>query len=295
MKKYRLLLLVCFGLLAVTACDIIEAPYVENTVTLPTNEQCLVDAAANDPFPTGQTITKKVLFEEVTGHTCGNCPEQTEITYELAQNEKSGQMVLVYIHSGFFAKIRTSGDKYTTDFSTETGDELDDYFNAAEAYPFGMVDRTFFNAGDANQWTNYVESRLQEPAEAGIRIFNCYDEDKSELTTVVDVKYLADAGTKEYVTVYLVEDKVQDWQKDYRLSPSDIPDYTHHNVLRAAINGTWGQPLTTEAVNQDDTFQVSYSYTIPEGIEVSNCKVIAFVHDFDTRTVRQAEEAAVIQ
>lgn len=295
MKKYRLLFLVCFGLLAVAACDIIEAPYLENTIQLPTNEQCLIDAAANEPFPEGQTITKKVLFEEVTGHTCGNCPEQSEKAYDLSQNAKSGQMVLVYIHSGFFAKVKTTGDKYTTDFNTETGDEIDDYFNTAAAYPFGMVDRSTFNAGDANQWANDIDTRLQQPAEAGIRIYNCFDTDKSELTTVVDVKYLADAGTKEYVTVYLVEDKVKDWQKDYRLSPADVPDYTHHNVLRATINGTWGQPLTTESVQKDDRFTVSYSYTIPAGFDVTNCKVVAFVHDFENREVRQAEEAAVIQ
>ncbi|MEL6588459.1 MAG: Omp28-related outer membrane protein [Bacteroidota bacterium] len=294
MKQYRFLLLICIGLLANAACDIIEAPYVENNVKLPTNEQCLIDAAAQEAFPAGQTITRKVLFEEVTGHTCGQCPEQSAIAYDLYQNTRKGEMVIVYIHSGFFAKVK-SGDKYTTDFTTETGDELETYFNDAAAYPFGMTDRQAFNAGDGNEWSKHINSRLEEPAEAGIRIYNCYDDATSELTTVVDVLYLADAGEEEYVTVYLIEDKVVDWQKDYDSPQVDLPDYNHHNVLRAAINGTWGQPLTTEAVQKDDRFTVSYSFTIPAEYNVANCKVVAFVHDFDTRIVRQAEEAAVIQ
>jgi hypothetical protein len=293
MHKYRLLTFVLASLLSIVACDIIEPPYLENQTQLPSDQQCIEDAAALEPFPSGQPIARKVFLEEITGHTCGNCPEESEKAFDFYTNQYPGQMVLMYVHAGFYAKTET-GDKFTTDFTSEDSEEIDAYFNGI-GYPFGMVDRILSNPGNAELWGNYVNQRLQMPAEAGIRIFNCYDPDSAKLTTVVDVKYVADATDQEYLTVYLVEDKVKDWQKDYRYSPPDIPDYTHHNVFRAAINGLWGKPLTTETVQDGDQFTFSASYDIPAEYAVENCKVVAFVSRFDTKEVRQVEEAPIIQ
>ncbi len=291
--SFRYLLLVLAGLLTVTACDIIEAPYRENVFQLPADEQCVLDAAALEPFPAGTSIERKVLLEEITGHQCGNCPEESDKAYDFYLNQQPGKVVLVYLHAGFYANIKPA-DKYTTDFTTPEALDLDAEFNGI-GYPFGMVDRQFSNPGNASTWINNANQRLQLPAEAGIRIFNCYNVDSAKLTTVVDVKYLADATDQEYLALYLVEDKVKDWQKDYRYNPSDLPDYTHHNVLRGSINGVWGQPLTTEVVKNGDRFTVSASYDIPSDYLVEHCKVVAFVHRFDTKEVRQVEEAAIIQ
>ncbi|MEL6674116.1 MAG: Omp28-related outer membrane protein [Bacteroidota bacterium] len=274
------------------SCDIIEPPFVETINQIPADEQCLEDAKATDPFgPSSPAITRKVLFEEMTGHKCGNCPAASETAVSLTEGKYAGQMILVGVHAGPLSLPDGSG-KYETDYRTSAGNELYSELNAFDAVPFGAIDRASFGLG-ASTWDTKISQRLQVPPKVGLRIFNCYDADSAAVTTVIDVKFLEAGTNQEYLAVYLVEDEVIDYQKDYRLADSDIPDYHHHNVLREAINGTWGVPLTTETVNKDDRFTVSYSFKLSDDYDPAHCRVVAFVHQFDTYEIHNAEIAEI--
>ncbi|MEZ4825293.1 MAG: Omp28 family outer membrane lipoprotein [Bacteroidia bacterium] len=295
MKALRIFPFLLTILLAAGACDIIEAPYLDEVTSLSADEQCLADAAQSVPFGPSTTYEKKVLLEEMTGHKCGNCPEASAKVHDLV-GEKQGKLILVTIHAGSLSTYTQGASKYSTNFTTPAGVEIYNTMNNTSAVPFGMIDRVDMN-NNFNSWATYVDERLQEPASAGLRIFNCYDPDSLKLTTVVDIKYLTDAPADEYLSVFLIEDGIVDWQKDYKATGSspDLPDYVHHNVLRDAINGTWGQPVSATAISKDARFTLSYSYFLKPEFDATKCSVVAFIHNRTSNEVRQVEILPLVQ
>lgn len=291
-------------ILSFAGCDIIEEPYLEPSLgDCPAGYElaltCLDNAPdINDPFA-GVTIEKKVMLEEFTGHTCGNCPAASEIAVKLRDETYKDRMILVSVHEGGLAEPKTTGTKYLTDYRTEEGKDLFDFFFPADAVPFGLINRTEndpdFYLYDQFKWETVVGEQLALPAEAGIIITNCYDEDARELVTIVDVKYLIEGTDQEYLAVYLIEDEVVNWQKDYRLSgdQQDIPDYHHHDIFRGSLNGTWGRPLSGSVVPKDQTYRVTFCHDLDPEFDAAHCKIVAFVHNFETKEIRQVEMAPV--
>ncbi len=299
MNKYLSILLVLF-ITTFTACDIVEYPYVETTTVGDCMiEQACIDAAPslNDPFA-GVTIQKKVLLEEFTGHTCGMCPAATDIALKLRDETFKDQMVLVSMHAGGLAIPKTGGE-FETDFRTETGEALYDIFFPIDAVPFGLINRTESEPGlhlfGPFKWETAISEELAKPVEAGIIITNCFDKATRELVTIVDVKYLVPGTDQEFLVVCLIEDEVIDWQRDYRLpsDQEDVPDYTHHEVFRKSLNGTWGQQLSRSEVPEGATYRVSLCHDLDADFDAVHCKIVAFVHNFTTKEVRQVEVASV--
>ncbi|MDX2250461.1 MAG: Omp28 family outer membrane lipoprotein [Bacteroidia bacterium] len=294
MKAFRIYAFLLMILFVAGACDIIESPYLDEVTALSADAQCVADAGEIEPFGEGTIIAKKVLLEEMTGHKCGNCPEASAKVHQLIEAQQ-GKVVLVTIHAGSLSTFTAGASKYSTNFTTPSGTEIYSAMNNTSAVPFGMVDRVNMN-NNFNTWGTYVEERLQETPEAGLRIFNCYDSDSLKLTTVVDIKYLTDAPSDDHLSVFLIEDGIVDWQKDYKATGSspDLPDYVHHNVLRSAINGTWGQPVSETAISNEDRFTLSYSFTLLPEYNASKCSIVAFIHNRTTREVRQVEIAPLV-
>lgn len=292
MKK---IVLFIFGLMLVfSSCDIIEQPFLELPAGACVAPQDCLDQIPADPFE-GATITKKVMLEEFTGHRCGNCPTASEIALKLRDEKFKDQLYLVTIHAGGLASWDSSDTKYNVNYTTEAGNEIFDYFFPADAVPFGLMNRTqlnpnFFLYGQ-NQWESKAGEIIQEEADAGIHITTCYDDASREVVSVVDIKFLKQTTDKEHISLVLVEDKVIGWQKDYRNSGSaeNIEDYEHHDMFRAALNGTWGQPLSSSVIEAEQTFRITNCYTIPDYMNASNCKIVAYIHNFETREVRQVE------
>lgn len=295
MKAIRIYALLSMVLIFAGACDIIESPYLDEVTSLSADAQCLADAGQVEAFGNGTTIEKKVLLEEMTGHKCGNCPEASAKVHQLVE-DKGGKVILVTIHAGSLSTYTAGASQYSTNFTTPSGVEIYSAMNNTSAVPFGMIDRVNMN-NNFNSWPTYVDQRLQEAPEAGLRIYNCYDPDSLKLTTVVDIKYLSAAPADDHLSVFLIEDGIVDWQKDYKATGSspDLPDYIHHNVLRGAINGTWGQPVSTTNISKDARFTLSYSYLLDPAYNPAKCSVVAFIHNRTTQEVRQVEILPLVQ
>ena len=81
---------------------------------------------------------------------------------------------------------------------------------------------------------------------------------------------------KSMVQVYLLEDKVIAPQTD---GGATIQDYEHNHVLRAAVNGIWGEEFV-------DLKDYSYNYATEPlsgmSFVAENYSVVAFVYDAQT-------------
>jgi Outer membrane protein Omp28 len=283
----------CLLIAFVAGCDVIKAPYLDAAylAQLPADEFCLIEAAKQDPYdPAQSSVVKRVLVEEMTGHKCGNCPRAHEEVIRLESETFKERMIPISIHAGPLSSFTPGASKYFTNFTTEAGIALYTSLNTVNAVPFGMIDRNISNT-DYDTWEGHISSRLTQSPGAGIRIFTCYNPDSNTVGVVVNVKYFEAASDKEYLSVYVVEDPVIDWQKDYDApngSP-DIPAYPHRHVLRAALNGTWGEPLSAGGLSAGGRVTKSYSFKFPTYINPAQSHIVAFVHNVETHEVRQAE------
>ncbi|MFK7972645.1 MAG: Omp28-related outer membrane protein [Bacteroidia bacterium] len=296
MKRFSIIILLALGLAALSSCDFVDPPYSNVIGDCPLDQDCL-EKLPDDPF--SEAPVRKLLFEEYTGHKCVNCPSASEVAYDLAKNTFKDQVYLVSVHATGLAEPDPTSSKYDTDFTTTEGDEYKDFFNVF-AVPLGFINRQIRPNGNRffikDEWNDALAADLSKPAEAQIRITSCYDENTRDLKIVSDIKYLTDATDQEYYTVWIVEDSITGWQKDRRRQPQDVENYVFHDLFRESINGPWGQPLTDAAtVSNGDIFREALCYTLPDEYDAKHCKILVFVHDFSTRTVRQVEEVHVTE
>lgn len=280
--KYYILTLFLAGLAFIGSCDVIEPPYEED----------------NDIIPVDTTeYVQKLLIEEYTGHKCGNCPEAAEIAHEI--EETYGDRIIVLgVHANFYATVN---QKYPTDFRTEVGTELDTKWGFS-GYPNGLINRIVYNddriIGPKN-WKSVVPQILDNEPAMAIELETDYDATSRLITVTANVKYKQgeEPGASHYLSVYLKENHIIAEQEDYRLEESFIKDYEHNNVLRASMNGTWGEQLTDVATLEENTYTVTYTYKIPADKEwvAENIYAVAFIHDFnDSWEIYQAEEEKIV-
>ena len=72
-----------------------------------------------------------------------------------------------------------------------------------------------------------------------------------------------------------------------------IYDYVHNHVLRTAVNGTWGESLTS--LPQGETTTYSHTVTLPAEWNADNCHIVAFACEGSgNRVVLQCNECSVI-
>ena len=119
-----------------------------------------------------------------------------------------------------------------------------------------------------------------------------YSATDRSLNVSVRTKILQDIAEGLNIILYLTEDSIVSSQKDYNVpSPSLIEAYTHRHMLRAGMNGAWGDTLsaqTTYAVGEE--FITTASYTLPAIWNANRVSVVAVLTRTASKEVVQAED-----
>lgn len=281
----NIVLLLVFGwVIFLVSCDKIEGPYRDVSVTV------------NDTSQSDTTkVYRKVLVEDYTGHTCGNCPRAAEAADSIIKNYK-GKVVVVAVHAGFFAKPKTTGSLYTYDFRNTASTEFDAFFGIGSAgNPNGMINRRGYpnlkHIIPYPAWDDSVAQFINKLADASIKIEATVS--GSTVNTTVSGKFLNSLTGNYNLGVYFMEDSIVNWQKDYAKNPQDIPNYLHRHVLRGAISSTtWGDQIAANpAVNT--AYSKSYTYTMAADVVAKNGYVVAMVFNKDTYEVIQVDEKKI--
>ena len=92
-----------------------------------------------------------------------------------------------------------------------------------------------------------------------------------------------------------MEDSIVSAQRDYNEDPTVIEEYTHRHMLRASLNGTWGDPLFEGTASNGQKIILSFSSAFDMEYKPLNCSILAFVYDAFTLEVLQAEEVKIIK
>ena len=278
--------------IAISACDKIEGPYLK-----PTYQGVDTLKYPNVIFPTLGSTIKKILIEDFTGHKCGNCPR----SHEMLSNMKSiygNKIIGAGIHVGYFAQPSTS--PFTTDYRTIAGNDIDAEFKVSDlGLPEGMLNRHDFGTGKIltyDTWQTNIETIKNDAPLAAIQIINEFNVIDSAFCTRIKTTFLSNIDYPVNIVAQIVEDSIVDAQEDYNATPAVIPNYLHRNMLRGAINSTWGQAILSSETKANLFDNKAYVYSIKgKGYKAKNCYVLAYLMRSDTKEILQVEIAKVIQ
>lgn len=267
-------------------CDKIEEPYIRE------------DGGGNGNDTTA--LVKKILLEDFTGHKCVNCPGAAIVAREL-HDQYDDQLIFIAVHAGWFAKPGTSG-LYTTDFRTEVGEELDEFFGvSAQGNPNGMVNRIGEGTERVllpGEWAQAIGEEAQKPAEAEIVINPDYKPATRTLDLDLEITFIDNSTDLYRVCGFIIEDSIiaPQMNNDTTIGPvPDIEDYLHRHVLRGSVNGTWGDPVFDGEIEGGVTYTLSYTgYQLDNAWIDHHCSLVAFIYREGDLTIIQVEEEHIM-
>jgi len=305
MKRIKLLFSVGLLIFSIASCDKIDTPLEKKTTTTVINNPIDTTKKYDNYSDTISPTIRKILIEDFTGHTCGYCPEAAVIAEQLKKDY--GKKILVAsVHSGGFAIPQNNTDgSYKTDFRTAAGNEYDlappqGFGVSAAGNPNGFVNRSLIINNTLiikhTSWGAAVEKLKSLLPDAKMEIGINYDKSTRNLKTMVKTKVLNSLNGKYSLVIYLIQDSIVDWQKDYSKSPEKVKDYLHRDVLRDAITNEWGDILITTSAATGKIFTKNYDYRqINSKWDVSHCSLIAYIRNTTTEEIIQAEEVHIIK
>ncbi|MBP6311466.1 MAG: Omp28 family outer membrane lipoprotein [Flavobacteriales bacterium] len=286
MRKSQLFTALTVSLLF-TACDIVEEPIPPGS------------AGGNGPDTSG-TVTRRVLLEDYTGHRCNNCPGAAAVAQSL-HDIYQDELILVGVHAGSFSPpYPPIGDgEYDTDFRTPAGNAYALQFDVA-FQPAGLISRKEFGnfiVQSETAWSSNVADIIGEPADMDVQFTDfSYDATTNTVETTIKTIVLNPVTGDHFLTVFLTEDHVVDWQLDSDSSPPDIPDYDHRHVLRDNLNGTWGEAVISGSALAGDTITSTFTYQLSSNVlDPNNCALVAFVSRTDNYEVMQVAEQKFVE
>ncbi|MBS3999520.1 MAG: Omp28 family outer membrane lipoprotein [Desulfobulbaceae bacterium] len=261
------------------SCDIIEAPYEENFNPVE------IDSAK-----------KKVLIEDITGFRCGNCPEAAAVAHEIAELYPDN-VIIIAVHAGALA-VPTPTRNYN--FLTLVGQDIAKKFNLP-ATPYGLINRKAVEGQfllSPSSWATATTAEIQKDAGYKLEIQAEYESSSRTINLEANVKALAMGAMNHFISAYIIEDSVIQYQQDDRLYPNiHVENYVHMHVLRGAMNGSWGTELSDEPLMLNQSIKKNLSFTIPENKDwvPKNLSLVVMVRNNDTEEILQVEKVKLIK
>lgn len=249
----------------------------------------------------GETVKRRAILEEFTGHRCNTCPAAHAVAANLA-NAFGDDLIVVGIHAtDFFAapvNPPASNGSYSTDFRTSAGNAYATSFSVS-FLPTGLVNRTPFNNSttiSSGNWSSAIAAITSQDAACNVWVSQFTHNDVAHTVSAeVKVAVLSTITGSHNMTVYLTEDHVIDWQLNSLVSPPDVSDYDHRHVLRTNLNGTWGETLIASNAQAGDTLTLSWNNVpVNANWNAQNFALVAYAYNTATNEVLQAAERKLL-
>lgn len=264
---------------------------------------------------------KRVVLEEYTGRSCGNCPLGI-LAFEKLQKRYGSQFIPISIHTYNNDPLSRGLSNYTSLLGIDQMGAPSGIVNRANScYPATSAEvdgvaRYFFQKNDTPNpegneklWADYVADEMAVPAESDINITGLtYDAASSTFKAQCEIRYAlnADNQTVNLFTV-LLEDNLSMAQQNYMSSVSSpdlgewglgglygqsvVSGYIHQDVARningVTINGTGGYlPSSVEA---GKTYTAEVQIEVPSHVQsLEQCKIVVMMIDANTGRVINA-------
>ncbi|RQO32383.1 hypothetical protein DBR32_01910 [Taibaiella sp. KBW10] len=241
--------------------------------------------------------TKNFYIEEFSGVRCVNCPAgATKLEEMMSQNP--GRLKIVTIHAGgLTAPDYTKGS--VQDLRTGVngnGDGLkisNIIYGGDPSKPAASFDRmpvspqtTTPLLGAKEDWDIMLSAIKTQNSTTPVNMYlsNSYNAAKDEYTIQVKLAYTQAVTEPQFLTIYLIEDKIVDQQ----VSPL-IPNYEYNHVFRMSVTPFNGMAILDSIPNKESgrVFVTNYKLKIDRNDasdlkqkfwNLDNIHVVAFVH-----------------
>ena len=290
-----------FLLSIISSCEVIEGPYM-------TGNGGGVDTNSNQ-------YVKNILIEDFTGHLCQNCPDaarELEAIHDLYGSQIIG--LALHVGSTFARPYPLSQPKFTYDFRTKWGEELDGFFNISDAgLPKGMINRIDYpgdHRKNKGQWLASVQQELDKEVVFGLNITSSFDGNNSIIDISTDA--LKDISGDYKLVVCLTENEITNWQKDGVIEDEN---YIHNHVLRSLITSAWGDDVSLSTnISNGENYTHNYSVNLVDlenfnidysnntlfqgngesgGWNQNNISILAYIYDNSNYEILQVEYASL--
>lgn len=274
-----------FATVFIVACDYVKFPKEEYT-------------AAPQPE---DSVIRKVLLEDFTGHYCGTCPPANIQSVNL-KNTYGEKLITIGEHTGFLAD--PFPPQYPENFHTTAGDAYYTFFGFA-SNPIGMVNRIGYPGGTHDlswgAWASAVSNIISTPPVADIEISHTYNTTTRQLNIYTSTKVISSLTGTYHVVALITEDSVIAPQLDNSQNPSYIQFYVHRHMLRGSVPDAagWGYQVLNGTAAPGDTLNYNFpAFTLPSGWDDTKCDIVVYVYDNDSgsptyKEVLQAEEQKI--
>lgn len=298
MKRVGLYIVMAVSVVYLSGCDKIEGDHFEKNAATDTNYTFPEDTT---------TAVYRVLVEDYTGHTCGNCPNAARELYNNIKPTYGDRLITLGVHADFFAETvpphtppkGSPPGSYSANYNTQAGT---DWYNFFQLYsnPLALVSRKDFPAGNhiktLGAWGTEIASIINRTPRVKIRIHNSYNASTRELKTYSETKFLEQGNSTYKLNVLLAEDSIVSWQEDYAAPDTNVANYVHRHVLRGSINGSFGAKVNTDVTTGAGTKVFKgYVTTLPDDWNVNHMNVIVFLYDDATKEILNVAEAEIIE
>lgn len=270
------------ALVFTVSCDKINEPYLKDDVSVWNG--------------------RKIVIYDFTGHKCGSCPRAHE-TLAMLSEKYPNAIVPIGVHCTGFAKVTNPDTNvpFHYDFRTDIGDYLggrdDDYgYYGDLALPMGLVNNLSIGKISAqNQWATFAASFVASYPEYLIEIIPNYQAQDSTISVNIATTVNIGNARKIALVVFLLEDNIVEWQRDYNANPEDIENYVHQHVLRAGFNSAFGEIIKNNHNNAaiGDNYRKNYQIHSKSDWKPENLSVVAFVYDCESMEILQAETVKI--
>jgi hypothetical protein len=304
----RNFILIVLAAFAFIACDKVKHPIEDpKAFEPPPPPSCVIPHVVKTNSLTMNF--RKVIVEDYTGHTCGNCPRAAENATTIV-SKYGDSAIVIAVHAGNQFSPPELPD-YPEDFRTPCGTDWDNFFGMSSAgLPKGCVNRSQIPYPQPRtSWSVTVDNILNNPQDAKILVTTTLD--TTQMLVNIDTKTTflkAFPATTVNICIVVTEDSIVASQKDY-FPPSGVtvingderPDYEFEFMLRGSVNGSWGDLLKTNPVI-NDTISKSYNcfqlnpWLVKTGnprYNLRHTSIVVFVYNTATKEIIQAEKVKI--
>lgn len=237
---------------------------------------------------------RTLLIMEFTGNSCLNCPTGAATVEQIKDDEPAGRVISVGLHpygSHFTEPVRSiHTESHWQDLRCEAATALFDYYQPSgfPAAVFNGLKQSM--SGSTGDWIQRASEALTAMSNVTLSADCAYDDEARVLTVNYSVDFLDYYNNRLNVTVWLVENDI--------LGTQTMPDgkmnfnYEHNHVLRASLNGSWGE-LLGESFTEGERATGEASMTMNEEWNAENCDVVVYVYRDDNKEVEQATSIRV--
>ena len=237
---------------------------------------------------------RNLLIMEFTGNSCLNCPTGAATVEQIKDEEEPGRVISVGLHpygSHFTEPVATiHTPSRRQDLRSQAATAMFDYYQPS-GFPAAVFNGLKSSlSGSIPDWIQRASEALTANTYVSIDATCDYNSETRNLTVDYTVDFLDYINRKLNVTVWLVENKIMGTQT----MPNGRPDmnYEHNHVLRASLNGDWGETLG-ESFADGSSKSGQASMTLQEDWVAENCDVVVYVYSDSNKEVEQAVSVGV--